>query len=57
MRVTHGDTRMILTELYAHDRRRVRDTNGNSQAGLPPFFVCIVRSLHTRPLLATMVSN
>jgi hypothetical protein len=43
MRGTHGDTRMTLTQLYAYDRRRVGDTNGNNQAALPPLFVCIAR--------------
>ena len=45
MRGTYKDTRMTLTQLYAQDRRRLGDTNGDNQAALPPFFVCIVRGL------------
>jgi hypothetical protein len=36
---TYGDTRMTLTQLYAQDRQRVGDTNGNNQAGLACFLV------------------
>jgi hypothetical protein len=42
---TYKDTRMTLTQLYAQDRRRLGDTNGDNQAALPPFFVCIAPGL------------
>ncbi len=36
---------MTLTQLYAQGERGLGDTNGNNQAALPFFFVCIARSL------------
>jgi hypothetical protein len=45
MRGTYKDTRMTLTQLYSQGERRLGDTNGNNRAALPPFFVCIARSL------------